>query len=181
MHEQRFSGLSKNEIQHLVGEYRSMIKEFTALTSVFPEPEYSGIPQYRYVRLPRSSLFVDSPEIPLSFRRLCIQALIDHAQHLIDIRPRSKAHARVIAEIDLPRLSNSGIIIFFEPGYLDKCECFRPDLKNQGWTPLSSCRGLEKEWIVSIPDKLSVTGYQEEIRDDNEVYTREFWFVGELS
>lgn len=156
-----------------------MIKEFLVLTKAFPRPEDLSNLHYWHVRLPASSSFIDSDKVPISIRRLCIQALIDRVQYLIDIRPKSKASTRVIAEINLPKLSNSGIIIFFDVGYFDKL--FNRDIKYQGWLPLSACRSLEKEWVVSVPDKLSVEGFQEEISNEGFIYRREFWFAGELA
>jgi len=178
MSKDRIGDRSKTEIQALVRDYRLMINEFLALTEVFPQSEDLDNPHYWHVRLPKSSSFIDSSETPASIRRMCIQALIDRTQYLIDIRPKSKASARVVADINLPRLSNSGIIVFFDEEYF--YEIFKRDICGQGWLTLPTCRGLEREWVVSVPDKLSVEGFQEEISEEGFIYKREFWFVGDI-
>lgn len=178
MDKDRIGDFSKSEIQALVHGYRSMIKEFLALTEVFPESGDLVNSHYWHARLPRSSSFIDSSKIPPSIPRLCIQALIDRVQYLIDVRPKSVAGTRAITEINLPKLSRSGIITFFDEDYFN--DLFNRDIGSQEWLPLSTCRSLEKEWVVSVPDKLSIKGYQEEINDGDFLHTREFWFVGEL-
>ena len=178
MHEHKIGNFSKSEIQGLVSRYRLVAKELSMLTKSFPEQKSLANPHYWYVRIPAVSSFADSLEIPASIRRLCIQALIDRVQHLIELKPASRSSARIVAEINLPKLSDSGIIVFFDEAYF--IELFSRNLGELGWKPLPPYISLEKEWVLSIPDKLSMKGYREEVKDRGILYTREIWFVGEL-
>lgn len=177
MDRDKIGHFQKDEIRSLVTKYRSVIEEFLAITAILPQPDSLTDLQFCYLGLPRSVSFLDADYVPTAIRRMCMQTVIDRARYLIDMRPLSKKYIRVAAEINLPRLSGSGIIVFYNN------ECFRDffekGLDNKAIEPLGEHRSIEKEWVVCIPDGFTVVGMQEEIQDAMNVYKRELWYVYE--
>jgi hypothetical protein len=111
----RIGDSDREEIKALVTKYRSFFKLFKEQTETFPNigrcQEDTEDINHLFIKLPDELSIIDSEGIPPAIRRMCMQDLIDRARFLTDIRPASKSHVRVVAEISIPQLSNSGIII----------------------------------------------------------------------
>ena len=62
--------------------------------------------------LPVSQAFIDSCKTARKVKRLCIQTLLNQANHLINIKPRDTHTYRVVVLISINNFWDSQIIIF---------------------------------------------------------------------
>lgn len=156
---------------------RAMIEAIEAGTTTFPaeqEPECG----YWHVHLPVDQAFIDSQKTPHWVRRQCVQCLIDGAERLRYLKPKSRESIRVVTCISSPELWDSQIIVFFDHEYFSSF--FDRDSDFHSWTPLSASRLLSREWSLNVPDIFSERGYHERIRDEDYSHDGEVWFFGDL-
>ncbi|OLP64697.1 hypothetical protein BACPU_22870 [Bacillus pumilus] len=78
------------------------------MTLKLPEEFHHG---YWHLSLPVAQV-IYSHNTHKKIKRLCIQALLDSAKHLIDLKPNDEEHYRVLVLVDLPGLWYSQIIVF---------------------------------------------------------------------
>ncbi|MGE7623894.1 DUF3916 domain-containing protein [Viridibacillus sp. NPDC096237] len=153
----------------------SMIKQIEEEIIKFPTDYYRG---YWHLHLPVSETFIDSNKTPFGIKRLCMQTLINQVEYLISIKPKSEETLRVVAAIDWPRLFSSQIIVFkgeeHYKGFFDRND------EQQKWTLLSDERDLQREMGLSVPSNLQITGFNEQIFDEDYYHEGEIWFIGEL-
>ena len=62
--------------------------------------------------LPVSQAFIDSRKTPRKVKRLCIQTLLNQANHLINMKPSDTHTYRVVVLIPINNLWDSQIITF---------------------------------------------------------------------
>jgi hypothetical protein len=83
----------------------------------------------------------------------------------------------VIAAIDLPRLFDSQLIVFFGQDYFSRL--FTRETPDQTWVALPPHRSLERERSLRIPAGFSEWGFSETLRDDDFERRGEIWFCGD--
>ncbi len=154
-----------------------MIEAIREATLVFPEEHAPGW-QYWHMHLPVDQAFIDSQKTPHWVRRQCMQCLIDGAERLKGLKPKSDDTIRVVASISLPQLWDSEIIVYFSQEYFDKVFSFEPEWRT--WTPLRESRSVSKEWCLTIPEGFQERGYHLRVRDEELPYDGDRWFIGEL-
>lgn len=168
--------MRNKKVRGLKRKTRNMIKRIEEETICFPSDFYNG---YWHLHLPVSQAFIDSERTPFGIKQLCIQTLINRAKHLIETKPNNPVKYRVVVFIDSSTLFDSQIIVFcgnshFE-GFFDRNDGY------QKWIPLTEERNIESEWKINVPINMNVLGFKEEIKDEDEkIYTRDIWFIGEL-
>ncbi|MGE7765936.1 DUF3916 domain-containing protein [Peribacillus sp. NPDC096540] len=168
--------MRNKKLRGLKRKTRNMIKRIGEETTDFPSDFYKG---YWHLHLPVDQGFIDSDRTPFGIKRICVQTLLDRAEHLIEIKPNTPDKCRVVVSIDFPALFDSQIIVFcgnshFE-GFFERNDEF------QKWIPLSEEGNFENEWRINISENMNVLGFKEEINDeDGEVYKKDIWFIGEL-
>ena len=82
----------------------TMIKRIEEHTKSFPSTFYND--EYWNMLLPVSQAFIDSCKTARKVKRLCIQTLLNQANHLINIKPRDTHTYRVVVLISI---NNFGI------------------------------------------------------------------------
>nr|WP_082862852.1 DUF3916 domain-containing protein [Domibacillus aminovorans] len=80
----------------------------------FPMEFYND---YWHMHLPVAQDFINSNKTPNKVKRLCIQTLLDRADHLIRMKPNDKEKYRVVVAVDLPDLWGTQIIVFKGDSY----------------------------------------------------------------
>ncbi|MGG3449368.1 DUF3916 domain-containing protein [Domibacillus aminovorans] len=83
-------------------------------TMEFPMEFYND---YWHMHLPVAQDFINSNKTPNKVKRLCIQTLLDRADHLIRMKPNDKEKYRVVVAVDLPDLWGTQIIVFKGDSY----------------------------------------------------------------
>ncbi|MFY0331316.1 MULTISPECIES: DUF3916 domain-containing protein [Bacillus] len=155
---------------------QQIIKEMNANTQSFPA---NVSHDYWHLPLPAADDFMTSNRTPKKIKRLCIQTLLNRAEHLIDLKQNDGEIYRVVVAVDLPELWHSQIIVFKGNSYVKNF--FNRQDEHQTWLPLSDQRNIQKEWDLSVPQNMRSIGFKEVITDDDEVsYEGERWFMGEL-
>lgn len=164
------------KVRGLKRKTKNMLKRIEQETTIFPDDFYNG---YWHLHLPVAQDFISSPKTPFAIKRLCIQILLNQAEHLIKIKPHFNIRFRVVVAIDLPDLWNSQIIIFYGESYFNGF--FERNDDYQKWIPLSMDRNIVNKWDLSIPDEMDCLGISEIIYgEDGELFEGEIWFVGEV-
>ncbi len=154
----------------------NMIKRIEEETSDFPLDFYNG---YWHLHLPVAQGFIDSDRTPFGIKRFCVQTLLEQAKHLIEIKPNTPDKYRVVVYISFQALFDSQIIVFAGDSHFEGF--FNRNDEFQKWIPLSEKRNLESDWRINIPKVMNVLGFKEEITDeDEEIYKRDIWLIGEL-
>jgi hypothetical protein len=156
---------------------RSMIRNIESVGRRFPVEDRPGC-GYWHFHMPVAQSFIDSPKTPHRIRRCCVQTVLDTAAKLRELKPCTEATTRVVAAIDLPRVIDSQIIVFF--GDTHYSEFFCRDTDEQRWEPLPPNRSLVSEWTLNVPSDFRQRGYHERISDDDCVHEGEVWFLGEI-
>ncbi|MFE0304300.1 MULTISPECIES: DUF3916 domain-containing protein [Bacillus] len=155
---------------------QQIIKEMNANTQSFP----ANVSDYWHLPLPAADDFMTSNRTPKKIKRLCIQTLLNRAEHLIDLKQNDREIYRVVVAVDLPELWHSQIIVFKGNSYVKNF--FNRQDEYQTWLPLSDQRNIQKEWDLSVPQNMRTIGFKVVITDDDEVsYEGERWFMGELN
>lgn len=154
-----------------------MVRDIEQLAMVTPAEHREGC-GYWHAHLPVAEAFIDSPVTPRSIRRLCIQTMLDAANSLRTAQQQRGTDCRVIAAIDLPRLFESQLIVFFGQDYFARF--FKRDTPDQTWVGLPPHRRLGREWSLRMPSGFSEWGFSETIRDEDFQSRGEVWFCGDL-
>lgn len=166
----------EKKIRGIKRKTNNMMKRIEENTFEFPTDFYNG---YWHLHLPVAPDFINSNKTPKRVKRLCIQSLLDRAEYLIGFKPNDKQKYRVVAAIDLPDLWGSQIIVFKGDAHFE--EFFNRDDEYQKWLHLPNDRKIQTEWGLSVPNDLQITGFKEEITDeDGYHFEGEIWFIGEL-
>ncbi|WP_242255789.1 DUF3916 domain-containing protein [Bacillus cereus group sp. BfR-BA-01379] len=169
MHEKKVRGMKRKT--------RTMIQRIEEHTKTFPSAFYYD--EYWYMPLPVSQTFIDSCKTPRKVKRLCIQTLLNQAQHLIKIKPSDTHTYRVVVLISIESLWNSQIIVFKNEDYFHNF--FNRNSEFQKWIPLSNESDFWKTWEISIWPTAQTLHFQEILYDEDTIDEKEVWFIGELS
>lgn len=164
------------KVRGIKRKYHNMVKRIEEHTLEFPSEFFNG---YWHLHLPVALDFISSSKTPKKIKRLCIQKLLDRAEHLLKLKPHDNEKYRVVVSVDLPNLWGSQIIVFKGDshfrGFFDRNDEY------QKWFRLSDNRNIQTEWGLSVPDNFQVLGFKEVITDeDGDRYEGEIWFLGEL-
>lgn len=159
------------KVRGLKRKVKSMVKIIEQETIKFPSDFYKG---FWHLHLPVGQGFISSNKI----KRLCIQTLLDRAEHLVNIKPDTSEKTRVVVAVDLPSLWNSQIIVFSGESYFKSF--FDRNDDSQRWIPLPKGRNIEREWQLTVPKNMKILGFKEEITNEEYQYVGEIWFIGEL-
>ncbi|MEC2664810.1 DUF3916 domain-containing protein, partial [Bacillus cereus] len=116
---------------------------------------------------------------PRKVKRLCIQTLLNQANHLINIKPRDTHTYRVVVLISINNLWDSQIIIFKNEDYFHNF--FNRDSEFQKWILLSNEIDFWETWEISVCHSFKTLHFQEIIYDADECYEKEITFIGELN
>ncbi|EEK99636.1 hypothetical protein bcere0013_32130 [Bacillus cereus BDRD-ST26] len=155
----------------------AMIKQIEEHTKTFPSTFYND--EYWYMPLPVSQAFIDLCKTPRKVKRLCIQTLLNQANHLIKIKPSDTHTYRVVTLISIENLWESQIIVFKNDDYFHNF--FNRNNEFQKWISLSNKIDFWKTWGISICPTAQILHFQEVIYDEDAIDKKEIWFIGELS
>ncbi|MED0873113.1 DUF3916 domain-containing protein [Bacillus mobilis] len=169
--------MREKKIRGMKRKTNTMIQRIEEHTKTFPSAFYNDA--YWYMPLPVSQAFIDSCKTPRKVKRLCIQTLLNQAQHLIKIKPSDTHTYRVVVLISIESLWNSQIIAFKNEDYFHNF--FNRNSECQKWIPLSNESDFWETWGISIWSPFQTLHFQEVIYDEGTIDEKEIWFVGELS
>ncbi|EOG8709786.1 TPA: DUF3916 domain-containing protein [Bacillus paranthracis] len=169
MHEKKIRGMKRKT--------NAMIKQIEEHTKTFPSTFYND--EYWYMPLPVSQAFIESHKTPRKVKRLCIQTLLNQANHLIKIKPSDTHTYRVVVFISIESLWNSQMIIFKNERYFHNF--LNRNSEFQKWIPLSNESEFWETWGISIFSTFQTFHFQEVIYDEDAIDKKEIWFIGELS
>lgn len=168
--------MCKKKLRGMKRKTRNMIMRIWEETSNFPLDFHNG---YWHLHLPVAQGFIDSDRTPFGIKRLCFQTLLERAKHLIEIKPNTGDRYRVVVYISSQGLFDSQMIVFAGDSHFEGF--FNRNNECQKWIPLSKERNFESDWRINIPKDMNVSGFKEEITDeDGEIYKSDIWFIGEL-
>jgi hypothetical protein len=172
------SSSGKKRIRGQRRKTKDMVADILRACGSFPQGEEEPGWGFWHTHLPVRQDFIDSPKVPFGLRRLCAQTLIDGATLLAAKKASGDKDTRVVAYINLPALWYSEIVVFFgETHYKD---FFSRDNAYQTWIELPGKRDIAREWGLRLPSGFSVRGYKEILRNDEDIYENELWYIGEL-
>lgn len=169
--------MREKKIRGMKRKTNTMIKRIEIHTKTFPSAFYYD--EYWYMPLPVSQAFINSCKTPRKVKRLCIQTLLNQANHLIKIKPSDTHTYRVVVLISIESLWDSQIIIFKNEDYFHNF--FNRNSKFQKWIPLSNESDFWKVWGILICPTAQMLHFQEVIYDEDAIDENEIWFIGELS
>ncbi|CAM4327224.1 DUF3916 domain-containing protein [Bacillus albus] len=169
--------MREKKIRGMKRKTNTMIQRIEEHTKTFPSAFYDD--EYWYMPLPVSQAFIDSYKTPRKVKRLCIQTLLNQANHLIKIKPSDTHTYRVVVLISIERLWDSQIIIFKNEKYFHNF--FNRNSEFQKWIPLANESDFWKTWGISICPIAQMLHFQEVIYDEEAIEKKEIWFIGELS
>ncbi|QWV94292.1 DUF3916 domain-containing protein [Geomonas oryzisoli] len=169
----------KKKIRGARRKMTGFISRLMSETERFPEEDRPGC-GYWHLHMPVSKLFIDSTSTPLSTRHVFIQAVLDAAGKLRDLKSTDeKRKIRIVTSISLPCLFDSQITVFFDDKYFSTF--FDRDSSEQRWTALPANRDLQKELSLKMPEGLQQKGFHESVSDEDYSFEGEVWFFGELA
>lgn len=169
--------MREKKIRGMKRKTNTMIKRIEEHTKTFPSAFYND--EYWYMPLPVSQAFIDSCKTPRKVKRLCIQTLLNQANHLIKIKPIDTHTYRVVVLISIESLWDSQIIIFKNEDYFHNF--FNRNSEFQKWIPLLNEFDFWETWGISICSTVQTLHFQEIIYDEDTIDKKEIWFIGELS
>ncbi|MGG0029620.1 DUF3916 domain-containing protein [Bacillus safensis] len=153
-----------------------MVTRIEENTQKFPADFEHG---YWHLPLPVAYDFISSSKTPTKIKRLCIQTLLNRAEHLIDIKPNDGETYRVVVAVDVQGFWGSQIILFKGDAYFQNFFDRHDD--NQKWLPLPAGRDFQREWGLSVSKHMQTVGFKEIISSEDGIsYEGERWFMGEL-
>jgi hypothetical protein len=170
-------GIRKGRIRGLRRKTMAMVRDIGQLATVIPAEHREG-GGYWHAHLPVPQAFIDSPATPRAIRRLCIQTLLDAANELRAAQERREIECRVVVAIDLPKLFDSQLIVFFTEEYFSRF--FTRDTPDQTWIPLPPHRSLVREWSIRMEAGSSEWGFSDTLFDEGVERRSEIWFCGDL-
>lgn len=169
--------MREKKIRGMKRRTKTMIQRIEEYTNTFPSTFYND--EYWYMSLPVSQAFIDSRKTPKKVKRLCMQALLNQANHLMKMKPNDTNTYRVVVLISRESLWSSQIIVFKNDDYFHNF--FNRNSEFEKWILLSNEIDFWETWGISICHTLQTLHFQEIIHDENECYEKEIWFIGELS
>ncbi|PEJ07315.1 DUF3916 domain-containing protein [Bacillus wiedmannii] len=169
--------MREKKIRGMKRKTNTMIQGIEEHTKTFPSAFYDD--EYWYMPLPVSQAFINSCKTPRKVKRLCIQTLLNQAQHLIKMKPIDTHTYRVVVLISIENLWRSQIIVFKNDDYFQNF--FNRNNEFQKWIPLSNKSDFWKTWGISICPTVQTLHFEEVIYDEDAIDEKEIWFVGELS
>ena len=169
--------MREKKIRGMNRKTNTMINRIEEHTKTFPSTFYND--EYWYMTLPVSQDFIDSRKTPRKVKRLCIQTLLNQANHLIKMKPSDTHTYRVVVLISIENLWSSQIIIFKNDDYFHNF--FNRNSEFQKWILLSNKPDFWKTWGISIYPTFQRLHFQEIIYDEGAIYEKQILFVGELS
>jgi len=162
------------------GKRRKMTNFLARLRSAterFPKEDRPSC-GYWHLHMPVSQAFIDSASTPQPIRRTFIQAVLEAANKLRELKPTDKKQkTRIVASISLPSLFDSQITVFFDDDYFRTF--FNRDSSEQRWTALPLKRDLQRELLLNIPEGFQQIGFHESISDADYRFEGEMWFFVE--
>ena len=168
----------KSKVRGLKRKTALMLRNIEEKTLIFPEEEIPNCGYWHY-HLPVAQSFIDSKNTPKSIRKLCIQTLVNRAEYLKSIKPKSKINIRIVVCISLPNLWDSQLIIFYGEKYFSKF--FKRNSPEQTWTKINKSTSLIKYLNIKVQSDTDEKGYLQEIKEEDLDIVNELWFLGELS
>ncbi|MBS9802166.1 DUF3916 domain-containing protein [Bacillus cereus] len=169
--------MREKKIRGMKRKTNTMIKRIEEHTKTFPSTFYND--EYWYMPLPVSQAFIDSRKTPRKVKRLCIQTLLNQANHLINMKPSDTYTYRVVVLISINNLCDSQIIIFKNEDYFHNF--FNRNSEFQKWILLSNEIDFWETWKISVYHSFQTLRFQEIIYDLDECYEKEILFIGELN
>ncbi|MFB5284689.1 DUF3916 domain-containing protein [Peribacillus sp. Hz7] len=168
--------MREKKVRGIKRKAKNMTKRIEENTTEFPMEFYND---YWHMHLPVAQDFINSNKTPNKVKRLCIQTLLERADHLIRMKPNDKENYRVVVAIDLLDLWDSQIIVFKGDSHFKNF--FNRNDEYQKWLHLSDERSIRIEWGLTVPNDMKILGFKELIIDeDGYSYEGEIWFIGEL-
>ncbi|KAA0760493.1 DUF3916 domain-containing protein [Bacillus sp. SH5-2] len=169
--------MREKKIRGMKRKTNAMTKRIAEHTKTFPSTFYND--EYWYMPLPVSQAFIDSRKTPRKVKRLCIQTLLNLANHLIKIKPNDTNTYQVVVLISIENLWGSQIIVFKNDDYFQNF--FYKNNEFQKWILLSNEIDFWETWGISICPTAQILHFQEVIYDEDAIDKKEIWFIGELS
>ncbi|PFD31234.1 group-specific protein [Bacillus cereus] len=169
--------MREKKIRGMKRRTETMIQRIEEYTSTFPSTFYNN--EYWYIPLPVSQAFIDSRKTPKKVKRLCIETLLNQANHLMKIKPNDTNTYRVVVLVSIENLWSSQIIVFKNDDYFHNF--FNRNSEFEKWTLLSNEIDFWETWGISICHTFQTLHFQEIIHHEDECYEKEIWFIGELS
>lgn len=168
--------MREKKVRGIKRKSKNMINRIKENTMEFPIEFYND---YWHMHLPVAQEFINSSKTPYKVKRLCVQTLLERADYLIPMKPNDKEKYRVVVAINFPDLWDSQIIVFKGESYFNSF--FNRNDEYQKWLLLSEERNFQKEWGLTVPNNMQISGFKELITDeDGYCYEGEIWFIGEL-
>lgn len=168
--------MREKKIRGMKRKTNTMIKRIEEHTKSFPSTFYND--EYWNMLLSVSQAFIASRKTPRKVKRLCIQTLLNQANHLINMKPSDTHTYRVVVLISINNLWDSQIIIFKNEDYFHNF--FNRDSEFQKWILLSNEIDFWETWEMSVCHSFKTLHFQEIIYDADECYEKEILFIGEL-
>jgi len=162
------------KVRGLKRKTKKMLERIEYNTIVFPTDFYGG---YWEMKLPVGG-FINSKKTPMGIKRLCINKLLERAQHLVAIKPQTKETYRVVILINATALWNSEIIVFKGDTYFQSF--FDRNDGYQKWTTLQGEGDIAIDYHLSIPSFFDIKRFKQEIEDEDGSFENELWFIGEI-
>lgn len=169
--------MREKKIRGMKRKTNTMIKRIEEHTKTFPSTFYND--EYWNMLLPVSQAFIASRKTPRKVKRLCIQTLLNQANHLINMKPSDTHTYRVVVLISINNLWDSQIIIFKNEDYFHNF--FNRNSEFQKWILLSNEIDFWETWKISVYHSFQTLRFQEIIYDLDECYEKEILFIGELN
>ncbi|OPA11451.1 DUF3916 domain-containing protein [Bacillus cereus] len=169
--------MREKKIRGMKRKTNTMIKRVEEHTKTFPSTFYND--EYWNMLLPVSQAFIASRKTPRKVKRLCIQTLLNQANHLINMKPSDTHTYRVVVLISINNLCDSQIIIFKNEDYFHNF--FNRNSECQKWILLSNEIDFWETWEISVYHSFQTLRFQEIIYDEDECYEKEILFIGELN
>ena len=145
-------------------------------SSEFPSEELDR--GYWHMHIPAKQSFVDAKKLPFGIKRRIIQTLVDQAQYLVTLKPKTDYKIRVVAMINSSSLWHSEIIVFFGEnhykGFFDRNDEY------QKWIPIEKRLDIQRQYRITLPNSFTITGYKEIITDEDFTAENELWYLGEI-
>lgn len=186
----KFSNINKLQVRsegrmfdNSIKEVRGSEKECDYITEVIESltakfPLESKDKPFWYVHLPKNQSFIDNEQTPNYVRKQVVQALVDAAKHLLDIKPRSLKFCKVLVVPEFDNVFDSQLIVFFNEDYYNNF--FDRANDYQRWSLLDEECYKIKRWDIEIPECFTIRGYLEEINENGNKYVGKLWFIGQL-
>ena len=143
--------MREKKIRGMKRKTNTMIKRIEEHTKMFPSTFYND--EYWNMLLPVSQAFIDSCKTPRKVKRLCIQTLLNQANHLINIKPRDTHTYRVVVLISINNLWDSQIIIFKNEDYFHNFFNRDSEFQNGFFFQMKLIFGRHGKFQFVIPSK----------------------------